>query len=57
MTGINNLRRRSLEFYFDLFCRQPSPEIAYDGAILAIDAPLSIIYTVFLLGYMLWVGN
>ncbi|NEP83366.1 MAG: hypothetical protein F6K39_37660 [Okeania sp. SIO3B3] len=58
MTGINNFRRRSLLFYFDLFRRQPSPETASDQAILAIYAPLSIIYTVFVLGYMLWLlGN
>ena len=58
MTGINNLRKRSLEFYFDLFRRQPSPEKISDQAILAIYAPLSIIYTVFVLGYMLWLmGN
>ena len=58
MTGINNLRRRSLEFYFDLFRRQASPEKISDQTILAIYAPLSIIYTVMVLGYMLWlVGN
>ncbi len=58
MTGINNLRKRSLEFYFDIFRRQPSPEKTSDQAILAIYAPLSIIYTVLILGYTLWlVGN
>merc|ERR1739838_70097 len=58
MTGINNLRKRSLLFYLDLFQRQPSPEKTSDQAILAIYAPLSIIYTVLVLGYMLWlVGN
>ena len=58
MTGINNLRRRSLEFYFDLFRRQESPEKISDQSILAIYAPLSIIYTILVLGYMLWlVGN
>ncbi|NES64022.1 MAG: M50 family metallopeptidase [Okeania sp. SIO2D1] len=58
MTGINNLRRRSILFYFDLFRRFPSPEKTSDQAILAIYAPLSIIYTVLVLGYMLWLfGN
>ncbi len=58
MTGINNLRKRSLEFYFDILRRQPSPETTSDQAILAIYAPLSIIYTVLVLGYILWlVGN
>ena len=58
ITGINNLRKRSLEFYLDLFRRQPSPEKTSDQAILAIYAPLSIIYTVLVLSYMLWlVGN
>ena len=58
MTGINNLRKRSLEFYFDLLRGKPSPEKTSDQAILAIYAPLSIIYTVLVLGYMLWLlGN
>ena len=58
MTGINNLRKRSILFYLDLFHRQPSPEKTSDQAILAIYAPLSIIYTVLILGYMLWLfGN
>ena len=44
MMGINNLKKRSILFYFDLLCRQSSPEKTSYQAILAIYTPLNMIY-------------
>ncbi|NES03898.1 MAG: hypothetical protein F6K22_14230 [Okeania sp. SIO2F4] len=44
MMEINNLKKRSLEFYFYLLRRQPSPEKTSYQATLAIYTPLNMIY-------------
>jgi putative peptide zinc metalloprotease protein len=51
-TGINNLRQRSFDFYADILRREESEEALNDKLILAAYAPLSIIYTVWVLSYL-----
>ncbi len=53
LTGINNLRTRSIEFYKQLWRREPSPELPEDQTTLAIYGPISIIYTLLVSGYFL----
>jgi putative peptide zinc metalloprotease protein len=58
LTGINNLRERSFQFYTDLLQRQESLEDPGDQWILAGYAPFSIIYTALILSYLMsLVGN
>jgi putative peptide zinc metalloprotease protein len=58
LTGINNLRERSFQFYTDLLQRQESLEDPADQWILAGYAPFSIIYTALILSYLMsLVGN
>lgn len=54
LTGINNLRSRSLQLYRDLLCLRPSPERGCDRWILALYAPVSLLYTVSVFGFLLW---
>ncbi|MDB9494560.1 M50 family metallopeptidase [Spirulina major CS-329] len=53
MTGINSLKDRSFKFYRSLFSRQPQTESARDQWILAIYAPLSLLYICFVFGSLL----
>ena len=53
LTGINNLRRRSFQFYQDLFNAQPSPEQGSDRWVLAAYAPLSFLYILGVFGFLL----
>ena len=52
LTGINNLRSRSFEFYANLLRREQIWEEPSDCWILAAYAPFSIAYTVWVLGYL-----
>jgi len=57
-TGINNLRSRSFLLYAAGLRRQPSPERGRDRWILAIYAPLSLLYLILVFGQLfLWLGN
>ncbi|MEG4432063.1 hypothetical protein QUB36_28280, partial [Microcoleus sp. AT8-B1] len=51
-TGINNLRQRSFDFYVDLLRREEIEETAETQWVLAAYAPLSILYTVWVLSYL-----
>ena len=53
LTGINNLRRRSFQFYQDLLSCQPSPEQGSDRWVLAAYAPLSFLYILCVFGFLL----
>ncbi len=53
LTGINNLRSRSFEFYANLLRREQIWEEPSDCWTLAAYAPFSIAYTVWVLGYLL----
>ncbi len=53
MTGINSLKDRSFKFYRSLFSRQPRAESPRDQRILAIYAPLSLLYICFVFGSLL----
>jgi putative peptide zinc metalloprotease protein len=56
LTGINNLRSRSFQFYTHVLTRQPIPETPHDRCILALYAPLSLLYTGLVFGQLLlWV--
>jgi putative peptide zinc metalloprotease protein len=52
LTGINNLRSRSFQFYADLRRREQIWEEPSDCWTLAAYAPFSIAYTVWILGYL-----
>jgi putative peptide zinc metalloprotease protein len=52
LTGINNLRRRSFQFYKHLFSLQPSPEQGRDRWVLAAYAPLSFLYITGVFGFL-----
>src|SRR4028119_78236 len=52
-TGINNLRQRSFDFYVDLLRREEIGRAVQQEWVLAAYAPLSIAYTVWVLGYLL----
>ncbi|MEK0188582.1 MAG: M50 family peptidase [Oscillatoriales cyanobacterium] len=52
-TGINNLRQKSFDFYMDLLRREEIEAESSDRLVLAAYAPLSIIYTVFALSYLM----
>ncbi|MDX2096145.1 MAG: M50 family metallopeptidase [Leptolyngbyaceae cyanobacterium bins.59] len=54
LTGLNNLRQRSLEFYRDLWRNEPSPEQPQDYGILAIYMPLSFAYSLWAIGNLLF---
>jgi putative peptide zinc metalloprotease protein len=55
LTGINNLRSRSRLFYLQLIKRQPlDEEDNYVRWVLAIYAPLSIAYVVFVFTFLIW---
>ena len=57
-TGINNLRKRSFDFYANLLRREEIEEAAETRFVLAAYAPLSIIYTVWALSYLMsLIGN
>ncbi|EDX73620.1 peptidase, M50 family protein [Coleofasciculus chthonoplastes PCC 7420] len=47
LTGINNLRTRSFQFYRNLLRRHPSPEPRHNRLILATYAPFSLLYILF----------
>lgn len=51
-TGINNLRQRSFDFYVDLLRREEIEEAAETEWVLAAYAPLSILYTVWVVSYL-----
>ena len=53
LTGINNLRSRSFQFYAHLLRREQIWEESSDCWVLAAYAPVSIAYTVWILGYLL----
>ncbi len=53
MTGINNLRQRSFEFYRDLLTFKPSPEEGSDRWLLAGYAPFSLLYTLSVFGFLI----
>jgi putative peptide zinc metalloprotease protein len=55
VSGINNLRSRSFQFYSNLFRLQPSPEQFSDRLILAVYAPFSFFYILFVFSH-LWLG-
>jgi putative peptide zinc metalloprotease protein len=55
ITGINNLRSRSFQFYSNLFRLKLSPEQISDRLILAAYAPFSFFYILFVFGH-LWFG-
>ncbi|MFP5274637.1 efflux RND transporter periplasmic adaptor subunit [Coleofasciculus sp.] len=48
LTGINNLRTRSFQFYRNLLRRKPSPEPRHNRLILATYAPFSLLYILFI---------
>ncbi|MEQ9236060.1 efflux RND transporter periplasmic adaptor subunit [Coleofasciculus sp. E2-BRE-01] len=50
LTGINNLRTRSFQFYGNLLRRKPSPEPRHNRLILATYAPFSFLYILFVFG-------
>lgn len=52
VSGINNLRSRSFQFYSDLFRFQPSSERISDRFILAAYAPFSFFYILFVFGHL-----
>ncbi len=54
VTGINNLRARSFEFYQRLFSFKPISESKFNQLILAFYAPLSFVYIQFIFGYLLY---
>jgi hypothetical protein len=61
-TGINNLRERSFGFYANLLRREEIEEAAENRWLLAAYAPLSILYTVWVVSYLAsllgnWVGR
>ncbi|NJK75594.1 MAG: hypothetical protein HC942_18180 [Microcoleus sp. SU_5_6] len=51
-TGINNLRERSFGFYANLLRREEIEEAAENRWVLATYAPLSILYTVWVVSYL-----
>jgi putative peptide zinc metalloprotease protein len=51
-TGINNLRARSLEFYQQLFRREHSSESPANQITLFFYTPLSLVYTFWILDYL-----
>ncbi|MEK0189412.1 hypothetical protein WMG39_31895, partial [Microcoleus anatoxicus PTRS2] len=53
VTGINNLRQKSFDFYMDLLRREEIEAEPSDRLVLAAYAPLSIVYTVFALSYLM----
>jgi putative peptide zinc metalloprotease protein len=53
MTGINNLRQRSFEFYRDLLTLKPSLEEKSDRWLLAAYAPFSLLYTLSVFGFLI----
>ena len=58
LTGINNLRQRSFQFYSDWLNQRPSPERWRNRLILAAYAPLSLVYILSVFGFLLLrVGN
>lgn len=52
VTGINNLRSRSFGFYKALLTRQPLRETPEDCRILAVYAPLSLLYLCGVFGFL-----
>ncbi|MFW5666933.1 MAG: efflux RND transporter periplasmic adaptor subunit [Coleofasciculus sp.] len=50
LTGINNLRSRSFQFYGNLLRRRPSREPRHNRLILATYAPFSLLYILFVFG-------
>lgn len=58
LTGINNLRSRSFAYYRSLLVRQPCREPRAIRWILALYAPLSLVYLLLVFGHLLlWVGQ
>ncbi|MGG6298065.1 hypothetical protein ACQ4M4_27035 [Leptolyngbya sp. AN02str] len=53
LSGINNLRQRSFEFYKHVFTLQPSHETAGDRWILAAYAPFSLMYVLMVFGVLI----
>lgn len=53
LTGINNLRDRSFKFYGTLLQGKPIDEKSQDCGVLAIYAPLSLLYLLFVFGSIL----
>ncbi len=54
LSGINNLRDRSFKFYTNLFCGQPIREKQQIQWVLALYAPLSLTYTLFIFSFLLF---
>lgn len=52
LTGINNLRSRAFEFYQHLFMLKSPREKPKDALVLAIYAPLSLLYIWMVFGYL-----
>lgn len=58
LSGINNLRSRSFGFYAHLLRHQPTHERTQDAWVLAVYAPFSLAYTLFVFGHLLlWLGD
>ncbi|MGB5959283.1 MAG: site-2 protease family protein [Coleofasciculaceae cyanobacterium] len=55
VSGINNLRSRSFQFYSNLLRLKPSTEQIKDRLILAVYAPFSFFYILFVFSH-LWLG-
>lgn len=54
LTGINNLRSRSFQFYSQLLRLQPSSEPISIRWILAVYAPFSLVYMLLMFGHLLF---
>ncbi|MEA5420365.1 hypothetical protein VB712_14125 [Spirulina sp. CCNP1310] len=54
MTGINNLRSRSFLWYMNLFTGKPTEEDPQDALVMAIYAPVSLLYVVCIFGFLIW---
>ncbi|MBE9126922.1 MULTISPECIES: efflux RND transporter periplasmic adaptor subunit [unclassified Coleofasciculus] len=50
LTGINNLRSRSFQFYGNLLRGRPNPETSHNSLILATYAPFSFLYILLVFG-------
>lgn len=54
VTGINNLRSRSFMWYMNLLTGKPTKEDPQDAWIMAIYAPISLLYIVCIFGFLFW---
>ncbi|MFW6296367.1 MAG: site-2 protease family protein [Halothece sp.] len=56
LTGINNLRERSLKFFMAMLQKKPTPEKPSDQLVMIFYAPLSLLYTGWVLSkLLLWI--